>query len=101
MKKKKKKAAKKLENRAPIRIVVLQRGWVVVGAYSQSGDDCLIRHGHVIRNWGTTKGLGEIATNGPTDNTLLDAIPETRFHALTVVLSLDCATEKWADKCAP
>lgn len=78
-------------------IVILQRGWVVVGDFEQDGSQCFIRNGNVIRRWGTTKGLGELATNGPTENTVLDPIPETSFHELTIVARLNCS-EKWDAK---
>ncbi len=55
---------------SPIRIVVLQRGWVVVGRYSEDGDRVLVSDAHVIERWGTTQGLGELV-NGPTTNTVL------------------------------
>ncbi len=43
---------------------VLQRGWVMVGEFSKVGSDCSLTNAAVIRYWGTTKGLGEIAENG-------------------------------------
>lgn len=81
-----------------VRIVILQRGWVMVGRYSQVGEDCKLTNCYVIRNWGTTKGLGEIALNGPTDKTILDPAPETEFHILTVVASMKCTEAKWSGK---
>lgn len=79
-----------------VRIVVLQRGWVAVGRYYQQGADCRLEGASIIRNWGTSKGLGEIAENGPTDKTILDKGPTLRFNELTVVVSLDCKESKWA-----
>lgn len=81
-----------------IRIVILQRGWVIVGRYSQTGDNCRIDDGYVIRNWGTTKGLGEIAKAGPTEKTVLDPMPTCHFHALTVVAQMECEEKKWKCK---
>ncbi len=75
-------------------IVILQRGWVVVGDFFQDGSNCLIRNGHVVRRWGTSKGLGELAKEGPLSNTVLDPIPEMAFHELTIVARLACS-EKW------
>lgn len=40
-----------------VRIVILQRGWVMVGRYSQNGDECSLTDCSTIRAWGTTKGL--------------------------------------------
>lgn len=106
-----------------LKIVVLQRGWVMVGYfergpnYSTGGimqgqggmihgmssflpqpgpNDCTLTHASVIRNWGTTKGLGEIAMNGPTKDTKLDKCGGVvEFDYLTVVCAISCAEDKW------
>lgn len=77
------------------RIVVLHRGWVVVGDYTISGEEVVIENGSVVRRWGTTEGLGEIAIKGPTADTVLDPIPELRVHRLGVVFTLQCTAKKW------
>ena len=81
-----------------IRIVILQRGWVMVGRYSQDGANCTLSNASVIRIWGTTKGLGEIAINGPTTKTVLDKCPDVRFHELTVIATIDCVEGAWSSK---
>ena len=81
-----------------IRIVILQRGWVVVGYFQRNGSDCTLDTASVIRIWGTTKGLGEIAANGPTSKTVLDPCPRIRFHELTAIQMIDCAEDKWITK---
>ena len=43
-----------------IQILVLQRGWVVVGETKKEGSEVVVSKSSVIRRWGTTKGLGEI-----------------------------------------
>lgn len=78
-----------------IRIVVLQRGWVVVGMMTTEGSQVVITNAMVIRRWGTTKGLGEIAAGGPTSGTTLDPAGTVRVHELAVVMSIDCDAEKW------
>jgi hypothetical protein len=80
-----------------IRIVIAQRGWVFVGKYSTDGDDVVISGGSVIRRWGTTRGIGEIAANGPTKSTILDASPDIWIHKLSVVASIVANAEKWAN----
>jgi hypothetical protein len=77
------------------RIVILQRGWVMVGDYSRDGESCLLENASVIRVWGTTKGLGEIAIDGPTQNTKLDPCGTVRFNILTTVAMMDCNKEAW------
>lgn len=77
------------------RIVILQRGWVFVGNYYQDGHNCTLENASVIRSWGTTKGLGEIAENGPTAKTVLDKCNTVRFHELTIIATIDCREENW------
>ena len=81
-----------------IRIVILQRGWVAVGEFSQSGEECKLEKAAVIRRWGTQKGLGQLASEGPQSNTILDQCPPIRFHALTAIATIDCEVTKWADR---
>jgi hypothetical protein len=76
------------------KICILQRGWVMVGDFKREGNDCTLTNASVIRIWGTTKGLGEIALNGPTDKTILDPCGTARFDYLTTIAVLDCS-DKW------
>ena len=76
-------------------IVVLNRGWVVVGDYSEDGDNCTLTNASVVRKWGTTKGLGELAEKGPQVDTILDKCPNVHFNKLTVVARMDCNEDKW------
>lgn len=81
-----------------IRIVVLHRGNIVVGRYSLVGDEVLVTGASVIRIWGTTAGLGEIALGGPTSKTILDYCGTVRCHKLAVIFTLDCTVEKWESR---
>jgi hypothetical protein len=81
-----------------IRIVILQRGWVMVGRYSREGYDCKLEGASVIRKWGTTKGLGQLR-NGPLSQTILDPAGEVEFHQLTVIATIKCEWQSWADHC--
>ena len=83
-----------------IQIVILQRGWVVVGHMFQKGSACWLTSGYVVRNWGTKQGLGEIANGGPTSLTILDPIPKTSFHELTIIAKIDCDNNKWSSLCS-
>lgn len=79
-----------------VRIVVLQRGWVAVGEYSKKESQCVLKKAAIVRRWGTTKGLPELASAGPLPNTVLDHSPDIKFHELTEVLSIQCNPEKWS-----
>lgn len=83
---------------SPVKIVILQRGWVFVGRYSKTGSDCLLENAHCIRQWGTTKGLGELV-DGPTSKTLLDDAGTVRFHELGIIALIDANEEKWSKRC--
>lgn len=78
-----------------IKIVILQRGWVMIGRYSKEEDICTLENALVIRQWGTTKGLGELAFEGPKTNTKLDKAGHVEFHILTVVATINCDDSKW------
>lgn len=78
-----------------IKIVILQRGWVFVGKFSQTGSRCTLTNAKNIRTWGTTKGLGEIAEGGPTSTTKLDDVNDVTFHELTIIATIDCDKKAW------
>jgi hypothetical protein len=85
-----------LNNPTEIKIVVLQRGWVLVGRFEKDGTNCKLHDASTIRSWGTTKGLGEIALGGPTLSTKLDKCNGlVEFDILTVVLMISVKEEKW------
>ncbi len=78
-------------------IVVLQRGWVVIGDVEKTETEVRINNASVIRVWGTSKGLGEIAEGGKTSKTILDPCPPLVVHPLSVVLYMNVNMEKWGD----
>ena len=76
------------------RIVIAQRGWVFVGTWHQDGDEITLTDASVIRVWGTTEGLGQLAVSGPTPSTKLDPCgPAVRLHRLAIVATLDVVGE--------
>lgn len=78
-----------------LRIVILQRGWVVVGNVHLDGVEYRIENAKVVRVWGTKRGLGEIAMGGPTKDTVLDDAGTVRSHSLGVVAQMDCKESVW------
>lgn len=82
---------------SPIKIVILQRGWCLVGRFEKKGSECKLYDASVIRTWGTTKGLGELANDGPKTATKLDKCNGlVEFDYLTVVASIACDESKWS-----
>lgn len=80
---------------SPIRIVILQRGWVAVGRFTQTGEMCNLDGASTIRRWGTTKGLGQLV-NGPLPSTVADPCGgQVTFHILAVVAMITCTEGSW------
>jgi len=88
-----------VEEKGNTRIVILQRGWVMVGHFERTGSDCKLYDASVIRVWGTTRGLGELAEKGPLSNTKLDPTHGTvEFDSLTMIATISCTEESWKNK---
>ena len=79
-------------------IVVCDRGFVYVGNTKHDGEWCVITDARNIRRWGTTKGLGELALNGPLEDTVLDAVGVVRIPARAVINIIDTEEDKWSCK---
>ena len=81
-----------------IRIAVLQRGWVVIGRYTEDGEYGILNDAYVIRRWGTSEGLGQLALQGKQADTILEKTGVVRFLKLTSVMLIDCETKKWKNE---
>lgn len=73
-------------------IVIAQRGWVFVGDVTRAENEVMIENAAVVRVWGTTRGLGQLASDGPMPRTRLDPCPTVRLHPLAIVATMDCAS---------
>lgn len=94
----KKSEAKNEEYKGDIKIVILQRGWIVVGRMERTDTVCKLHNASVIRTWGTTNGLGELAENGKLSGTKLDkCYGVVEFDWLTVVATIAVNEDKWTD----
>lgn len=77
-----------------VKIVVLDRGFVYVGAVKIEGDFVNISGAKNIRVWGTTKGLGELVS-GPLANTKLDPVGTVRAPIRALISLIDVDAKKW------
>lgn len=75
-------------------IIIAQRGWVFVGKVVENKDQITIEDAKNIRRWGTVKGLGQLAKEGPTEKTVLDEYGTVRLHPLSIVARIDVTTDK-------
>lgn len=78
-----------------LKIVVLQRGWVIVGDLKYHGQEGVLTNASVIRIWGTQKGIGQLALEGKQKETVLDPCGTCRFKVGTEIFILDCEESKW------
>lgn len=76
-------------------IVVVDRGFVYVGDVEHDGDWCVVRNARNIREWGTDKGLGQLALDGPRPNTLLDDVGTVRVPAHALISLIDTERSEW------
>jgi len=53
-------------------ICVLDKGFVYIGSLSIDDKFAIIECAQCIREWGTKKGLGQLAIEGPQSGTILD-----------------------------
>ena len=80
---------------SPVQIVVLNRGWIVVGNVSEKGVKTIIQNASVVRYWGTSEGLGELAEKGPLPDTKLDKCPDVTVDTCNIVLTMNCNQSNW------
>ena len=76
-------------------IVVLDRGWVFVGDVASDDRAVEITNALNIRRWGTSKGIGQLASEGKQPNTELDPAGTVRAPMTSVVAMIECDPSKW------
>ena len=76
-------------------IVVADRGFVYVGNVRHDGVWCIVTEARNIRYWGTERGLGQLALEGPTDKTRLDDAGTVRVPSHSVVHLIDTEVSLW------
>jgi hypothetical protein len=72
-------------------IIIVQSGWVFMGNVTPTDKGYQCTDLQCIRQWGTTRGLGEIALNGPTKETVLDPYGGGFFPTHAVLGLIDYA----------
>ena len=76
-------------------IAVLDRGFVYVGEIEISDEWVVIKNARNIRIWGTMRGLGQLALEGPTDKTKLDDVGTVRAPKKALIHIIDTEASKW------
>ena len=80
-----------------LQLVVLPRGWVMVGECEEKEGKLFMKNASVVRRWGTSKGLPELANNGPLAGTTLDGKCEMQFPMSSVIAQMKCDNKAWSN----
>jgi|HubBroStandDraft_2_1064218.scaffolds.fasta_scaffold54694_3 hypothetical protein len=84
--------------REPV-LVVMDRGFVLFGFIDgrHTAQWRTLRNCYVVRIWGTTKGLGELALKGPLPSTVLDRDGDVvRCNSNFFLRIIPCDNKAWA-----
>ena len=78
-------------------IVVIQSGWVFVGTLHPTPAPGTMRldNAACIRQWGTTRGLGELALSGAQKATELDPCGTVEAVLSAVLFTIPVDPKKW------
>lgn len=76
-------------------IVVLDNGFVYVGTLITGAKFLTIDNARNIRRWGTARGLGQLALDGPQPNTKLDECGSVRALLCELKHWIICEESKW------
>lgn len=72
-------------------IFVVDSGWVFLCEnWERDGHSYHLKDSNVIRVWGTTAGLGQIALKGPTKETILDYCGNPSVPENKVIVVIPC-----------
>ena len=79
-----------------MQIVVLENSFVYLGRVRRLKSGRLeITDARCVRRWGTQRGLGQLATDGPLAATVLDPCGRVVVEAHRVHHTIDCDEGKW------
>lgn len=76
-------------------IIVLDKGFVYVGNLSAANGWLCIHNARNIRKWGTQRGLGQLALEGPQPDTVLDDTGIVRAPLHTLMQIIETEEAKW------
>jgi hypothetical protein len=71
-------------------LVVCFERWHLIGDVTETKQGVTLTNASVIRYWGTTKGLGEIACSGVTKKTILDYTGTVVVPSASIVMRIKC-----------
>ena len=82
-------------------IAILDRGWIFVGRRITAfcpPDLLLLENASCIRYWGTSRGIGELALEGPKSGTKLDPAGSLTVPMSSVIALIDAVESAWPNQ---
>ena len=76
-------------------IAILDRGWVFIARVSESPSAISLSNAACIRYWGTTKGIGQLALEGPQSGTKIDEAGTVTVPRTAIIALIDAVEAKW------
>lgn len=76
-------------------IAILDRGWVFIARVSESPSAISLSNAACIRYWGTTKGIGQLALEGPQSGTKIDEVGTVTVPRTAIIALIDAVEAKW------
>ena len=71
-------------------IVVMTQSFVACGNLVNTDSGIVLNNAAIIRQWGTTEGLGQLALKGKTSSTILDYYGIMHIPLHSIVFILEC-----------
>lgn len=89
--------AKKENTFAPTHIIVVEAGWVLAVETPdyKLESNVVSKNARVIRRWGTTDGLAQLALRGPTNDTQLEPCSVVCIPASKILMAFVVESEGW------
>src|ERR1017187_2317936 len=78
-----------------LKIVILDRGWVFIARVSESPSALTLTNAACIRYWGTTKGIGQLALEGPQSGTKIDEAGLVTVPRTALIALIDAVEAQW------
>lgn len=76
-------------------IAILDRGWIFVARVTESPSAIELTNAACIRYWGTTKGIGQLALEGPQRETKIDEAGTVTVPRTAIIALIDAVEAKW------
>jgi len=80
------------EAKSTMVIHVLNNHWCIISSnpIKEDHESLTIEDAFVIRRWGTTAGIGQLALSGVRKETILDKQPRTKIYKNEITFSIEC-----------